>query len=309
MIQDKYSDEIDKLLATFYQTAAARQARWPGSKAERWGKKRDRIILFIARIGWGTVELTNYFLRQSSRNWVKRMHEEGWLFLEKVIIGDKTVSRNKPNGKVASIILLSEQGQKHARGLDPRIGKRISRSNQQQSRHDLIAAWSAIFLINERSDLAFRSRKHLEIWSDQVLRGFKNEQNRPDISIIYNQENVDTPEIQIPQINIEVERRQKKIGWPEYEFLMKLENYRLDDVETLIVVETEARAKSLAELFFRSEKIGIQEYFFNDCNKKWWPKPVGFLKKFIVSAKIGVWDHSQKTFTDAFSHNLLNDDD
>lgn len=109
------------------------------------------------------------------RDWIKKMSDEGWLFLEKTIIGDKTVTRNKPNGKVASIALLSEKGQKHARKLDDRIGKRISRPNQQQSRHALIVARVAIYLINGRSDLQVRSRDYFEIWSDQVLRGIKVE--------------------------------------------------------------------------------------------------------------------------------------
>jgi|GEM_PF-3459985 len=304
MIQDKYSDPIDKLFATRYQTEAARKARWPGSEQERWAEKRDKIILFIARIGWGTVELTNYFLRQSSRDWVKRMTDEGWLFLEKAIIGDKTVSRNKPNGRVATIVLLSEKGQKHARHFDPRVGKRISRANQQQARHDLIALWSAVYVTREKTDLLIHGES-LQIWSDQVMRGFiKDARKRPDITIFSDGTDHKYADDPVALFNIEVERRQKKPGLPEYEFLSKLEKYCQEEIETLIVVETESRVKSLADLFFKAEKIGLHEYYQNAYTGKWWPQPEGHLEKFKVSVMIGIWDHATKKFTDAIAHNL-----
>lgn len=95
------------------------------------------------------------------------------------------------------------------------------------------------------------------------------------------------------QIKIEVERRKKKPSQPEYEFLQKLEVFRLGNLETLIVVENEARTRSLAELFFKAEEIGIQEYFFNERNGKWWPQPDGYPEKFTVVATIGIWAHAR----------------
>ena len=168
---DDYSN-IDQIISRINQTKSARMARW-GSKspADRWVEKRDKIILFIGRVGWSTEELTNYYLGQTRREWVKKLTDEGWAYRQKTIIGDKTVSRNQPIGSVATIILLTEKGQKQARKLDARIGKRISQPNQQQTRHDLIALWVAVYVVRERTDF-YIYRDGIEIWSDQVMRGF-----------------------------------------------------------------------------------------------------------------------------------------
>ena len=73
------------------QTAAACLARWPGSSHERWAAKRDSILVFIARLGWATRELVNYYFCQTLQSWPARMESEGLLYRQKVVIGDKTV--------------------------------------------------------------------------------------------------------------------------------------------------------------------------------------------------------------------------
>jgi hypothetical protein len=303
-----YSD-VDKIISRINQTKSAREARWGNkSPADRWVEKRDKIILFIGRVGWSTEELTNYYLGQTRREWVKKLTDEGWAYRQKTIIGDKTVSRNQPIGSVATIILLTEKGQKQARKLDARIGKRISQANQQQTRHDLIAMWVAVYVVKERTDY-YIYRDGIEIWSDQVMRGFqKSEKNRPDISILFTDHDVEDAQSTV-LLNIEVERRAKKTGYAQYEFLSKLENYRINEIETLIVTESVSKVKSLAEFFWQSQTIGVQQYFYNEHNKKWWPMADGINEKFIVSAMIGVWDQASKRFTTAFSHNYPDFDD
>lgn len=276
------------------QMARARNARWHGTVESRWKKKTETIILFIARLGWATTELVNYYLCQGSQAWPARLQNEGLLFRQKIIIGHQTKHRTKSNGSVATILLLTDAGQRLARSLDGRIGKRILMPSMGQARHDLIAFWTAVYAVRERWDLRDRSNE-LEIWSDQVMRGFIADADvRPDSSIYENEE---------PIIHIEVERSKKKTGLEEFKFVRKLRKYTVNKgIETLIITETEGRAKAVIELLNRAETEGVEDHYFNEATRTWFPLKDN--KRFRVKALIAIWDHDQKDFTFGHTHNL-----
>ena len=75
MKKQQLKNEVSSELDRFEQTANAREARWPGGHSGikgRWETKRDEIIIFIARIGWATSDLVNYYLGQKSKTWLKK---------------------------------------------------------------------------------------------------------------------------------------------------------------------------------------------------------------------------------------------
>lgn len=292
-----------KNLARMAQTAAARAARWPGgaeAQAERLSKKYAEIILFIARLGWSTTEMIGAYMRQAAAGVLKKMQKERLISFDKAIIGDATVSRNLSNGSVATVVLLTEKGHRVAKGLDPKIKKRIARVIQQQTRHDLIAAWAAIRIINERPDLAVLDRSDIAIWSDQVRRQrmTKNEP-RPDIVIAIGS----TRKI----IAIEVERRAKKLGWPQYEFCKKLELfYDVNQWDVYVIVENLVKATTLSKFFFHAENPGLPMLIFSEFDKKYIESAPYQLRTFDLGLSLLVWDHEKKSFSAQFLHNIEN---
>ena len=179
--------------------------------------------------------------------------------------------------------------------MDGKLGRRIAQPSQLQTRHDLIAMWSACAAVRERTDLMTQSAD-LEIFSDQVMRQFRDDEHRPDVSIFMVDDNM-------PRLNIEVERRPKKKGWPEFEFAQKLSRYATSAIETLIVTESEARAQALLAFFQTVRAQGIQEYYFNREAKQWFPFGEDCVKKFDVSATVAIWDQASKQFTSAITFN------
>jgi len=278
------------------QTEAARQARWPGTVAERKQEKTDRILLTIAGFGWATLELVNYYLCQSSQAWPAELEKRGLLFRQKIIVGAQTKSRTQGNGHVMTILLLSDAGQRRVRYLNDRIGNRIRMPSMGQARHDLLAFWAAAFAITERTDM-MQTREELEIYSDQVMRSFRepyrtDETYRPDASVYRDGS---------PILHIEVERSKKKTGREEYVFLRKLRRYTREGVETLIVTESQARATSILELLRRAETTGVEKYYQNDETKCWFE--TGEMVRYRISSMVAIWDHESKTFTHGFPHN------
>lgn len=297
----KIDTEKAKKEARLSQTAAARAARWPGgatAKEDRWRKKHAEIVLFVARLGWATSELVNAYLRQKSLDWLKNMQEARLISLDKIILGDATVSRNLPNGRVATVIFLTEKGHRLAKTLDEKIRKRIARVNNQQTRHDLIAAWAAVKIINDRPDLALVDRDDIAIWSDQVLRQRLNKKiPRPDIAVMFR-----SPDLK--DIAIEVERHAKKLGWPQFEFCLKLENfYVAADWRICVIVENLLKAETLSKFFLRAENPGLPLMIYSEFDKKWIETSPLALREFDLRLSLLVWDHEKKSFTDQFLHN------
>lgn len=283
------------------RTVKARTARWEGTVESRWENRRDKIILFIAKLGWSTRELTNFSLGLTGQTWPKKMEEQGFVYRQKIILADATISRKSSTGAVTTILLLSDAGHKRAQLLDGKFGKRVGRPSLPQARHDLISFWAAVFCMRERTDLMQR-QDSLSIWSDQVLRGLNkyafrgryiDAEFRPDATIICSK----TYE---PIINVEVERSRKKSGLEEYIFLRKLEAYAKDEgLETLIVTESKARTENILSLIANAKNQGIPAYYFNPTAKTWLPVKDG-IEKFKTRVTVGQWDHEKKAFLEAF---------
>src|SRR5450830_891003 len=206
------------------KTIAAVEARWgAGTPEERWAEKVTTVVSFIARLGWATVELVNFYLDQSKRDWPTKMVTQGWLISKKAIINDKP----------ATILVLTYKAHQLAKNLHPFIGRRIEKEVSRQSGHDFIATWVTLKALKARYGLN-KVKERYTIWADRVMRGFfDNEFARPDISI-YEQD--------IPKINIEVERTRKRTEFEKYQFLKKLKNYSEKGIKTIVVFESREKA-------------------------------------------------------------------
>jgi hypothetical protein len=269
-----------------HKTATAIETLWgKGSPEERWQRKIEIIILLIARLGWASVELVNYYLQQVKRDWPKCSVDQGWLISKKGIIDDK----------VATILVLTHKAQSTARKLDNRLGKRIDKEISRQSRHDLVAAWSAIWFINNCYQFKF-GRDQLEIWADRILRGFiHDEQNRPDISINYGETTL---------LNVEVERTRKTNDEEHYFFLKKLQNYRNNDIDTIIVFERISQAEKFIDQLKLAENFGINSWRRNSHTNKNYEVKNDDREIILLSLMIGIWNHQNKNFDQFIFHNL-----
>jgi hypothetical protein len=286
------------------QTTAARLIRWPGTPELRRKTKTEKIVLYIARLGWATTSLVNYYMSQSSQAWPKQLEDQGLLYRQKIIIGSQTKSRTKANGRIATILLLTDAGQRLARKLDSRLEKRIAMPSLNQARHDLIAFWAATHAVKERWDCMLVADK-LQIWSDQVMRTFIHDSDiRPDASVYRSKDSEEGEKFEVI-LNIEVERSKKKSGLEEYKFMKKMKRYSNDSArETLVVCETEGRAKAIVELLERAEIQGIKDYYYNESAQTWWPRDFDDPIRFRCRAIVVLWNMENHEMTLVKYHNL-----
>jgi hypothetical protein len=262
------------------KTIAAIEARWGvGTPEERWAEKVTTVVSFIARLGWATVELVNFYLEQSKRDWPTKMVDQGWLISKKAIINDKP----------ATILVLTYKAHQLAKNQHPFIGRRIEKEVSRQSGHDFIATWVTLKALKARYGLT-KVKERYTIWADRVMRGFlDNEFARPDISI-YEQD--------MPKINIEVERTRKRTDFEKYQFLKKLKNYSEKGIKTIVVFESREKAVRFAREV-QDAAMGVTPWIYSNAWNKW------ILSKddveiFNVRVLILIWDYDQKSITEAF---------
>lgn len=262
------------------KTAAAIEARWGvGTPEERWAEKVRMVVSFIARLGWATVELVNFYLEQSKRDWPKKMVNQGWLISKKAIINDKP----------ATILVLTYKAHKLAKGLHPFLGRRIEKEVSRQSGHDFIATWVTLKALKARFGLA-KVKERYTIWADRVMRGFlDNEFARPDISIY---------EQSAPKLNIEVERTRKRTEFEKYQFLKKLVNYDERGIKTIVVFESREKAVRFAKEV-QDAAMGVTPWIYSNAWNKWVLNK-GDIEIFDVRLLILIWDYDEKVITEAF---------
>jgi hypothetical protein len=278
------------------QTEKARAARWPGTFEKRREDRTDKIILYIARLGWATTALVNYYLGQTSQTWPKQLEDGGLLYRQRIVIGNQTKSRTQANGRIATILLLTDAGQRRARQLDSRLGKRIALPSLIQARHDLIANWAATKTYVDTWELR---EYEIEIFADQVLRTIVHDADvRPDAVILHTNESGKS----WPKARIEVERSKKKTGLEEYKFLQKLEKYSIDKrCETIIVCETQGRADAIVELLERAQSRGLKSYYYNNEAGTWWEEDA--TERFKCRAIVALFNLDTQDFIWSHYHN------
>ncbi|WP_296002249.1 hypothetical protein [Rugamonas sp.] len=264
------------------RTAAAIAARWGlGTPEQRWQLKINSVIQFVARLGWATVEMVNYHLDQSKRDWVAQMVHEKWFISKLAIIDDRP----------ATILVLTHKAQRTVKQVYPFIGRRIDREASRQSRHDFIASWAALWLLKNRHDLKIRQSK-LEIWTDRVMRGFiYDEYTRPDISIM-SDDNV--------LLNIEVERTRKSSAQENYQFFKKLEYFERNGIENFLVFESRKLAARFSEEMQRAKHFGLTPWFRDVNSKRWCELRNHEREIFDLKIVISIWDYDKKIITDIF---------
>ena len=271
--------------STPLKTAAAIIERWGYLTPEqRWEDKKQSIVLFIARLGWSTVEMTNYFLFQSKRDWVTKMINEN-LLVSKVIVIDE---------HPAYILVLTRKGQILAKSLDGRIGRRINKEVTRQARHDLIAGWVATWFLNSRHDFKIE-RAYVEMWSDRILRRlYPKDKGWPDIAM---QAHGDI------MLHIEIERTRKTKPEEHYHFLKKLERYQQNGIETIVVFEKLTQANLFVDDLNRAEHFGVNSWIENADTKKWYELKRGDREIIELQLMIGIWDHQSKKMINVIYHN------
>lgn len=320
---------------TQQQTAAANAARWSGeSVEERWAKKRKKIITFLSRFGWAPATLINFYLDQKCRDWSKKLQIEGLIYAEKVPISHSIIPRNGPSSSIATVMCLTSKGQKLAKIVDDeggkRLGRRVPRINKSLTRHDLVSMWVAVYCI-KNIRLLREEQDELELWSDQILRGLKEEKieqdnygygrveqskvHRPDIKIstrkpvrtaIYYDSFLEIwmkkVKLERSVLHIEVERSRKKAGSEQYEFIQKLESFTNDEIDLIIVFESMAYLVAMEKLLHQAQRVGIPKFL--KSNGKWRPLASREIEIFKVSAILALWDHEKKEMTYAVSWNM-----
>jgi hypothetical protein len=269
-------------LTTTSRTAAAVVALWgPGTPEERWQSKVNSIIQFVARLGWATVEMVNFHLGQSKRDWGAKMVREKWLISKIAIIDDRP----------ATILVLTYKAHCAVRKIYSYIGRRIEKEASRQSRHDFIASHVALWLLRTRHDLKMEP-SGLEIWADRVMRGFLfNEETRPDISIMRDGEVF---------LNIEVERSRKYSSQEIYQFFKKLEFFQSNDVETLVVFESQTLASRFVEEMQRAKHFGLVPWVRIEKTKTWLELKGHQREIFDPKIIIGIWNNEKKIISDVF---------
>ena len=264
------------------RTAAAIATRWGiRTPEQRWYIKVTSIINFVALLGWATVEMVNYYLDQSKRDWPAKMVQEKWLISKLALI----------DGRPATILVLTHKAQRAVRESHPSIGRRIDKEASRQSRHDFIASWVALWLLKTRQDLKIEQGK-ITIWADRVLRGFmQDESTRPDISMMIDGEVL---------LNIEVERTRKTNALENYQFFKKLEHFKNDGIETFIVFERRAQALKFIEELQRAKHYGLTPWFRNAESRKWYEVKNHEREIFHLEIFIGVWNYDKKIIDEIF---------
>lgn len=262
------------------RTIAATEARFGvGTPEERWTKKIMEVVSFIARLGWATVELVNFYLDQSKRDWPTKMVNQGWLISKKAIINDKP----------ATILVLTYKAHQLAKGLHTFIGRRIEKEVSRQSGHDFIATWVTLTALRARFGLT-KVKERYTIWADRVMRGFlDNEFARPDISI-YEQD--------IPKLNIEVERTRKRTEFEKYQFLKKLKSYSEKGIKTIVVFESREKAVRFTREV-QDAAMGVTPWIYSNAWNKWIMSKDD-IEVFNVRVLILIWDYDKKIITEAF---------
>lgn len=269
-------------MITSPKTSAAIAARWGyRSPEQRWQLKVDEVIQFISRIGWATVEMVNFHLNQSKRDWVAKMVREKWLISKLAIID------NRP----ATILVLTYKAQRTIKLLYPFIGRRIDREASRQSRHDFIATWAALWLLKTRHDFKIEQGK-LEIWADRVMRGFiHDEATRPDVSIMLDGEVL---------LNIEIERTRKSSALENYQFFKKLLYFQKNEIETFVIFEDRMLARRFVEEMQRAKHFGLTPWFREDKSKSWRTLNNCHREIFDLKIMIGIWDYPKKNVSEIF---------
>jgi len=264
------------------RTSAAIAARWGYRTPElRWQLKVDSIIQFVARLGWATVEMVNFHLDQSKRDWVAKMVREKWLISRPAIIGERR----------ATILVLTHKAQRTIKEYYPFIGRRIDREASRQSHHDFIASWAALWLLKTRHDFKTQQGK-LEIWTDRVMRGFiYNEITRPDISIMLDGQVL---------LNIEVERTRKSSAQERYQFFKKLEYFQDNDIEIFVIFESRMLASHFVDEMQCAKHFGLTPWFRDSKTKKWHELKNHERDIFNPRIMIGIWDCDKKIVSEVF---------
>lgn len=264
------------------KTSAAIAARWGHRTPEqRWQLKVNEVIQFVARLGWATVEMVNFHLNQSKRDWVAKMVSEKWLISKLAIIDDRP----------ATILVLTYKAHRTIKELYPFIGRRIDREASRQSRHDFIATWAALWLLKTRHDFKVEQGK-LEIWSDRVMRGFiHDEATRPDISIILDEEVL---------LNIEIERTRKSSAQENYQFFKKLRYFQENEIETFVIFENRPLASRFVEEMQRAKHFGLTPWFRADKSKQWCELKNNEREIFDLKIMLGIWDYDKKNVSEVF---------
>jgi len=269
-------------LITAQKTSAAIVALWgPGTAEQRWQSKVNSIIQFVARLGWATVEMVNFHLGQSKRDWVAKMSREKWLISKIAIIDDRP----------ATILVLTHKAHRVVKKIYPYIGRRIEKEASRQSRHDFVASHVALWLLRTRHDLKMEKNR-LEVWADRVMRGFLfNEETRPDISIMRDGDVL---------INIEVERSRKSSAQERYQFFKKLEYFQCNEVETFVIFESRSLASLFVEEMQRAKHFGLTPWIKSRETKTWLELKNHDREIFDPKIILGIWDNKEKTVSEVF---------
>ena len=255
---------------------AAHEKLWgPATPGERWNQHCDKLILFVARLGWATVELANSYLQRTKRDWSTRAIDENLLISKKAIVDDK----------IAHILVLTHKAQARARSLDEMVGRRINRENSHQARHDLIAAWVGVSMVNNCLQQKF-AKDLIEIWADRPLRSIISDETvRPDISIVHRGKVL---------LNIEIERTRKTKPAEHFFFMKKLQDYQQKGIDVLVIFERTSQAEKFIDQLKLAEHFGLNRWITEPHTKKKIELCSTDREIFFLAPMIGVWDHQSK---------------
>jgi hypothetical protein len=267
------------------KTQAAVAALWGHNSIEdRWQEKIDDVILHVARIGWSTVQLTNYFLCQVKRDWPTKMIDQGWLISKIIAV----------NGKAMTVLVLTYKAHLRAKVLENQLGRRIDKEVARQARHDLIAPWVSLWIVKNHP--SFREKFFdLKLWSERVLKTIdRNASGWPDIAIEYKGDRI---------FHVEIERTRKTKAMEFFFFLKKLERYQNEEIETLVVFESRSQADKFHDQLKLAENFGVSAWKKNPYSEKYTESDYEDRQIFYLSLSIGVWDHGSKQISEVIHHN------